>query len=349
MEVVRRAIGPKHDHDLRTRMTRSAYRVTLLAVLVTAAASPLHPQRNQLADSAQAAYAKRDFTTAIPYFLLASQAEPETSGEHLFHAACCFARTGQTDLAFASLGVAVAKGWYDGTTTEETPDLVTLYNDPRWNEMLVRVKTGRMIAHRTAIVQALKHLMTFGYQYKIRPRTMGGGHGSFAGLTLPPKLEKDVFARYEIPAATANNFRLQATSAAGFGTVGVDADIDGQPIDWYYTGAFADSSGEGIPKQSVIAESRTDLINDLNRIANHTFRFRMASAQQGGGGAYTGLVLPDTLRSNAHGIFTFTVVGPDEVRFCAISRTVSGAAMEVTIDRDGRFNDWRYFGSFREP
>ena len=67
----------------------------------------------------------------------------------------------------------------------------------------------------------------------------------------------------------------------------------------------------------------------------------------GGNGAYTGLKMPEKMQANENGTFTFTVVGPNEVKIKTVSAKIKGAAIETTLDGDGRLSHWIYWGEFQ--
>ena len=98
--------------------------------------------------------------------------------------------------------------------------------------------------------------------------------------------------------------------------------------------------------QSVVS-NKDALINDLNNLAAFSYQYRIRpTSMEGGNGAYTGLTMPEQLGTNENGTFTFTVIGPDEVKIKAVSKQVEGAAIETTLDGDGRLGNWTYFGKF---
>ena len=315
--------------------------VALLMILVLS----MFAQQNRIATQAQAAYDKKAFAEGAPLFLLAAQSDPKNASIHLYNAACCFALIGQKDLAFYSLDAAIAKGWRDRKHTEEDEDLASLRTDARWSDLLPKVSTGGLESNIDAVINDLNNLSAFAYQYRIRPKSMGGGEGSYTGLKLPEKMTKNVNASYEILAAKDSLVQYKATSASGFGTVEVSLDENGRLGGWKYTGAFAAPSSEA---QSPIVANRDALINDINNLAALAYQFRIRPTSMGGGnGSYDGLKMPEKMKSNENGAFTYTVIGPNEVKIKAVSAKVKGAAIETTLDGDGRLKLWTYWGEFQ--
>lgn len=313
-------------------------------VLVLTLALTLCAQQNQLSVKAQAAYDKKAFAEGGPLFLLAAQFEPRGASVHLYNAACCYALSGQKDLAFYSLDAAVARGWRDKKQTEEDADLASLRTDPRWKEMIATVSTGTMQSNRDAVINDLNNLAALAYQYRIRPKTMGGGQGSYLGFKIPEKMSTNSNASYEVLAAMDSLVQYKATSVNGFGTVEASIDANGRLRGWEYTGAFYTP----LPIITPLVANRDALINDLNNLAAFAYQYRIRPSSMGGGnGAYTGVELPEKLKSNENGSFMFTVVGPDELKMKAVSAKFKDATIETTLNAQGRMGNWTYTGEFK--
>jgi hypothetical protein len=196
-----------------------------------------------------------------------------------------------------------------------------------------------------AVINDLNNLAAYAYQYRIRPKSMGGGQGSYTGLKIPERMVKNMNALYEILTAKDSLVQYKATSASGFGTVEVSLDENGRLGGWKYTGAFAAPPSEA---QSPIVSNRDALINDLNNLAALAYQYRIRPSSMGGGnGSYEGLKMPEKMKSNENGTFTYTVAGPNEVKIKAVSAKVKGAAIETTLDGEGRLSHWTYWGEFQ--
>jgi hypothetical protein len=326
-------------------MKRTVARLAVTVVLLIILALTLCAQQNQIASKAQAAYDKKAFAEGAPLFLLVAQYEPKSAFVHLYNAACCYALSGQKDLAFYSLDAAIAKGWRDKSHTEVDEDLTSLRGDPRWSDMLSKIGTGGMEANRDAVINDLNNLAAYAYQYRIRPKSMGGGQGAYTGLKIPEKMSKNSNAAYEILAAKDSLVQYKATSVNGFGTVVVSLDENGRLGGWKYTGAFAVPTSEA---ESPMVANRDALINDLNNLAALAYQYRIRPASMGGGnGSYDGLKMPEKMKANENGTFAYTVVGPNEVKIKTVSVKVKGAAIEATLDGEGRLKFWTYWGEFQ--
>ncbi|MCX6133094.1 MAG: hypothetical protein NTU47_04685 [Ignavibacteriales bacterium] len=326
-------------------MKMTAARFAGVAVLLVILCLTLCAQQNQLAAKAQAAYDKKAFADGAPLFLLAAQVDPRNAFTHLYNATCCYALSGQKDLALSSLEIAIAKGWRDKKHTEEDEDLASLRGDPRWNDVLSKVTTGGVEANRDAVINDLNNLSAFAYQYRIRPKSMGGGQGSYVGFKIPERMVTNSNASYEVLEAKDSIVKYKATSVNGFGTVEARIDESGRLSGWRYTGAFAARTPTA---QSPVVSNRDALINDINNLAAMAYQYRIRPSSMGGGnGEYTGLKMPEKMQLNENGSFTYTVVGPNEVKIKAVSAKVKGAAIETMLDGDGRLKLWTYWGEFQ--
>ncbi len=326
-------------------MKNTAARFAGTAVLVMVLGLTLCAQGNQIPGKAQAAYEKKAFTDGAPLYLLAAQFDPKNASLHLYNAACCFALSNQKDLAFYTLDAAIAKGWRDKAHTEQDEDLENLRGDQRWFDMLATVAVGGLEENLSAVINDLNNIAAHSYQYRIRPKVMEGGQGSYTGLKIPDKMMKNANASFEILSANDSIARYKATSTNGYGSVEVSLDANGRLGEWKYTGVFATPPPD---TQSSVASNRDALINDINNLAALAYQYRIRPASMGGGnGSYSGLKMPEKMKANENGTYTYTVAGPNEVNLKAASARIKGAAIEVTIDQDGRLTSWTYFGDFQ--
>jgi hypothetical protein len=82
----------------------------------------------EVMSKAMKAYERRDFEGCAK--LLSTLTDP--TADALYSHACCLARAGKPDDAFARLKAALAKGFDDQKTLQSDEDLVSLHADPRW-------------------------------------------------------------------------------------------------------------------------------------------------------------------------------------------------------------------------
>ena len=79
--------------------------------------------------------------------------------------------------------------------------------------------SGTVQANKDAIINDLNNLAANGYQYRIRPTTMGGGGGGYTGYTIPTKLAANENASYAVSSVSATSMTFTGTSSQGYGTV----------------------------------------------------------------------------------------------------------------------------------
>jgi len=93
-------------------------------------------------------------------------------------------------------------------------------------------------ASKDALINDLNNIAAYAYQYKIRPKSMGGGGGSFEGVTLPTLLVSNENGRYSC-LFQSNYLLLMAISNLNSNNViKVKLDDDGRLSDWKYFGDF---------------------------------------------------------------------------------------------------------------
>lgn len=94
-------------------------------------------------------------------------------------------------------------------------------------------------ANKDAIINDLNNIAAHAYQFKIRPSSMGGGQGSYAGYSIPSKMASNENAAYSVTSATATSVAITATSSANStNTVQAVVDSDGRLGSWTYAGDF---------------------------------------------------------------------------------------------------------------
>ena len=322
------------------------FRTAIAVISFVLATETMVAQTPQFFKLAQAAYEKHACADAAPLFLLASQVDKSAASDYLYNAACCYALSGQKDLAFYSLSVAVKMGWANKRHTESDEDLASLRSDPRWKKALEEFPSvPEYVYNKDAIINDLNNLAAFAYQYRIRPASMGGGQGSYVGFKIPTKMLTNQNASYETLIVEPNLVRYRGTSVDGFGTVEASINQDGRLLDWKYSGDFAKPLKENPANK--IGANRDALINHLNNIAAICYQYRIRPASMGGGqGSYFGVKLPEKMTLTAEGAFTLIEVQEDLVKIQADSKKVNGS-ITTTLDSDGRMTNWTYYGELQ--
>jgi len=99
-------------------------------------------------------------------------------------------------------------------------------------------------SNKDAIINDLNNLFANAYQYRIRPASMGGGGGSYAGYKIPATLSSNENGTYTTdpsPVTAADLIVFNAESSQdSTRTVVVNIDGTGRPVanSWTYDGDF---------------------------------------------------------------------------------------------------------------
>lgn len=86
-------------------------------------------------------------------------------------------------------------------------------------------------ANKDGVTSSLMSLSANAYEFKIRPRTMGGGLPSYVGYSVPLRLQSDENGTYEVfGSITATQIQLRGTSSENSSWTAVcTVDSLGQP------------------------------------------------------------------------------------------------------------------------
>jgi len=91
-------------------------------------------------------------------------------------------------------------------------------------------------SNKQAIVEDMNGIAAYCYQYRIRPRFLGGGQNSYVGCSLPRKMISTDNGSYSLSGATATSITISgANPAYPDRTVSNSIDSDGK---WGPTWAF---------------------------------------------------------------------------------------------------------------
>jgi tetratricopeptide (TPR) repeat protein len=158
-------------------MTRLLAALLLLAACSRPSAPPTAPRRAATASAAEptaprteasvdvgaamatanAAYEAGDFPACAAAFArAAAQASGTTRQTAYYNAACCHARAGALDDAFALLHRGIGAGLRDLTGADDDPDLASLRGDPRWAEVVASAAAATAAYERTLGAPALR-------------------------------------------------------------------------------------------------------------------------------------------------------------------------------------------------
>lgn len=95
-------------------------------------------------------------------------------------------------------------------------------------------------SNKDAIINDINHLAAYAYQYRLRPKSLSGGDGSYVGFKLPTHLASNENASFSC-SVSADSVVFMAVSVDGNGnTVRASIGTDGKLLQtsWSYTGEF---------------------------------------------------------------------------------------------------------------
>jgi hypothetical protein len=93
-------------------------------------------------------------------------------------------------------------------------------------------------AHRDQLISEVTHIASDAFQYRYRPRGVGGGGGSYGGYRVPNQLQTNGHAEFSVSDSAGETLSIQAISTHGIGSVSAKIGRDGEIHDFTYTGEF---------------------------------------------------------------------------------------------------------------
>jgi hypothetical protein len=97
-----------------------------------------------------------------------------------------------------------------------------------------------------------------------------------------------------------------------------------------------------------VAFNRDSIISDLNELGAHAYEFRGRLRTMGGGqGDYSTYSIPDILAYNSDGTYSVQAASPNSLTFLAVSAVNASNTVVVTIDSDGKLENWTFTGDFQ--
>jgi hypothetical protein len=98
---------------------------------------------------------------------------------------------------------------------------------------------------------------------------------------------------------------------------------------------------------SNVSSPKDAIINDLGNLDATAYQYRIRpTSMGGGGGSYTGFVIPGRMSRNENGVYTATVIHADTIQFYARWVVDSTSTITARVDADGRLSRWTYTGTF---
>jgi hypothetical protein len=93
-------------------------------------------------------------------------------------------------------------------------------------------------SNKDAMINDMNNLAANAYQFRIRPRSMGGGSGSYASYNIPQRLRSNENGSY-VPTPTANEITIVGTSVQNAtNTITAVVGSNGKLGSWTYGGDF---------------------------------------------------------------------------------------------------------------
>jgi len=94
-------------------------------------------------------------------------------------------------------------------------------------------------AIRNGATNDLHNLASIALQYRMRPASLAGGQGSYAGFKIPGMMKANENATYDVQVLSSDRIRFVAVSAKNrHDMIVVEADRLGNLGGWTFTGAF---------------------------------------------------------------------------------------------------------------
>lgn len=146
-----------------------------------------------------------------------------------YSAACSFALAGNKEKALRYLEQAVDGGWRNVERMQKDSDFVNLRQDPRWQATLRKAQASReKYDHVEALIAHLNILSANAKLYRARPKSAGGGDGSYVDYQIPPKLAITAGGAFSVAMLSPKLLEFTATSALGRGTIVARGDASGR-------------------------------------------------------------------------------------------------------------------------
>jgi hypothetical protein len=91
------------------------------------------------------------------------------------------------------------------------------------------------------------------------------------------------------------------------------------------------------------ASERDALTNDLSGLAASAYQYRAALRTLGGGqGSFSGYIIPQRMKTNDNGTFDVIDAQDNSITFNAVSVRNSSNSIRVTVQSDGKLDNWTY-------
>lgn len=267
----------------------------------------------------------------------------------LYNAACIFALSGRKEKAWSYLEKSISNGYSDVSHMKIDSDLVSLRNDKRWNDFLMKTDPSDSMSSVLDVLRIeMNNLAEHSYQYRIRPTALNGGNGSYLGYFPPTKLYSTAHGTYTLIIST-DEIQINGSSIDSIVRVVGTVDTEGRLHDSKYS---LDGTQWKELKQTIMVGQKTlrasldMIINDINNIAAHAYQYYIRPiSMAGGSGKYFNYKIPSKLSSNENVLYSVIINSERELQFIATSTNGNGT-VSVLLNEEGRLGQWLYTGNF---
>jgi tetratricopeptide (TPR) repeat protein len=184
--------------------------------------------RNPLLLRADSAYEAGKFTESAKLYEAAVRSGAKSTAVY-YNTSCSFARAGNKDKALRYLEQAVDGGWRNVERMQKDSDFVNLRLDPRWQATFRKAQASKeKHDHVEALIAHLNILSANAKLYRARPKSAGGGDGSYVDYQIPPKLATTTDGTFSVAMLSPKLLEFTATSALGRGSIVARGDASGR-------------------------------------------------------------------------------------------------------------------------
>jgi len=210
---------------------------TLLTCLLLIASGQAQETR-ALIVRADSAYAQGKFAESASLYVKAI--DLGAKGLMVFYnAACSFALAGSKDSAFYYLKKSIENGWNNVDHMQHDSDLASLRADVRWKACVDSTKSNRAkISPRDYMVNDMNNLAAQAYQYRITPKSKGGGDGSYVGFVVPEKMASNDNGKYSAVIVSPDTVEFKGVTLDGKSGITVRIGEKGMLHGWIWKGDF---------------------------------------------------------------------------------------------------------------
>ena len=184
--------------------------------------------RNPILLRADSAYEAGTFTESARLYEAAIRSGAKSAAVY-YNTSCSFARAGNKEKALRYLEQAVDGGWRNVERMQKDSDFVNLRSDLRWQTVFRKAQASKeKHDHVEALIAHLNILSANAKLYRARPKSAGGGDGSYVDYQIPPKLATSTDGTFSVAMLSPKLLEFTATSVLGRGTIVARGDASGR-------------------------------------------------------------------------------------------------------------------------